>query len=189
MKKQKRGVMTMKLVRLATIPATIVSLLAFAQPSSANAVTANSGFYDHQVIQYQATAEVTSSPHAARLISKGNIVFHIVDASGNIPAVQLARLHAALPNDPTAGNVLNFIPTEVGYSGGAWNLQIFHWNPGVTPVELSKDDDIFAAVAAGQGGLGGKATPVGGPGGGFSALRSKWRGVERGRSRPAERRR
>src|SRR3989454_388408 len=103
MKKQKRGVMTMKLVRLATIPATIVSLLAFAQPSSANAVTANSGFYDHQIIQYQATAEVTSSPHAARLISKGNIVFHIVDASGNIPAVQLARLHAALPNDPTGG--------------------------------------------------------------------------------------
>src|SRR3989475_10875536 len=160
MKKQKRGVMTMKLVRLATIPATIVSLLAFAQPSSANAVTANSGFYDHQVIQYLATAEVTSSPHAARLISKGNIVFHIVDASGNIPAVQLARLHAALPNDPTAGNVLNFIPTEVGYSGGAWNLQIFPWNAGGAPLERSKDDDIFAAVAAGQGAPPGTANLV-----------------------------
>ena len=144
----------MKLVRLATmLSASIVGLLLFAQPASANAVAANSGFYDHQVIQYQATAEVTSSPHAAQLISHGNIVFHIVDASGNIPTVQLARLHAALPNDPTAGNVLNFIPTEVGYSGGAWNLQIFHWNAGVTPVELSKDDDIFAAVAAGQGTL------------------------------------
>ncbi len=143
----------MKLVRLATMTASIVSALAFAPSASANAVTANSGFYDHQVIQYQATAEVTSSPRAAHLISKGNIVFHIVDASGSTPAVQLARLHAALPNDPTGGNVLNFIPTEIGYSGGAWNLQIFHWNPRVTPVELSKDDDIFAAVAAGEGTL------------------------------------
>jgi len=142
----------MKLVRLATIPATIVSLLVLAQPASAT-VTANSGFYDHQVIEYQATAEVTSSAHAAQLISKGNIVFHIVGVDGKVPAVQTARLLATLPNDPTGGNVLNFIPTEIGYSGGAWNLQIFHWNPGVTPVELSKDDDIFAAVAAGQGTL------------------------------------
>ncbi len=137
----------MKLVRIATIPATLVTLLAFAQPVSAGAVTANSGFYDHQIIEYQATAEVTSSPQAAQLISKGNIVFHIVDANGNVPAVQIARLKAALPNDPTGGNVLNFIPTEVGYSGGAWNLQIFHWKAGATPVELSKDDDILAAVA------------------------------------------
>ncbi len=142
----------MKLVRLATIPATVLSLLALAQPASA-AVTANSGFYDRQVIEYQATAEVTSSPHAAQLISKGNIVFHVVDASGNVPAVQCARLLATLPNDATSCNVLNFIPTEVGYSGGAWNLQIFHWNSGLTPVELSRDDDIFAAVAAGRGTL------------------------------------
>ena len=161
----------MKLVRLATIPATIVSLLALAQPASANAVTANSGFYDHQIIQYQATAEVTSSPHAAQLISKGNIVFHIVDANGNVPAVQCARLLAALPNDATSCNVLNFIPTEVGYSGGAWNLQVFHWNPGVTPTELSKDDDIFAAVAAGQGTLQITSTLVRCPVIDFSALR------------------
>ena len=161
----------MKLVRLATIPATIVSLLALAQPASANAVTANSGFYDHQIIQYQATAEVTSSPHAAQLISKGNIVFHIVDANGNVPAVQCARLLAALPNDATSCNVLNFIPTEVGYSGGAWNLQVFHWNPGVAPTELSKDDDIFAAVAAGQGTLQITSTLVRCPVIDFSALR------------------
>ena len=148
----------MRLFRIATIPATIVTLLALAQPVSANTVTANSGFYDHQIIEYQATAEVTSAPQAAQLISKGNIVFHIVDANGNTPAVQLARLRAALPNDPTGGNVLNFIPTEVGYSGGAWNLEIFHWNPSVTPVELSKDDDIFAAVAAGKGTL--EVTPI-----------------------------
>src|SRR5713226_9795871 len=151
--KKHGGVSTMKLIRIATLPAAIVTLLALGQPVSAGTVAANSGFYDHQIIEYQATAEVTSSPHAAQLISKGNIVFHIVDASGNTPAVQVARLHTALPNDPTGGNVLNFIPSEIGYSGGAWNLQIFHWNAGVTPVELSKDDDIFAAVTAGQGNL------------------------------------
>src|SRR5712691_9608332 len=170
MEKQ-RGVMTMKLVRLATITASIVSVLAFVQPASANAVTANSGFYDHQIIQYQATAEVTSSPHAAQLISHGNIVFHILDADGNVPTVQTARLLAALPNDPTGGNVLNFIPTEVGYSGGAWNLQIFHWNPSSTPVELSKDDDIAAAVAAGQGTLVVTSTLVRCPVIDFAALR------------------
>ncbi len=160
----------MKLVRLATIPATIVSLLALAQPASAE-VTANSGFYDHQVIEYQATAEVTSSPQAAQLISKGNIVFHIVDANGNVPAVQTARLLAALPNDATGGNVLNFIPTEVGYSGGAWNLQIFHWKSGVTPMLLSKDDDIFAAVTAGKGTLEVTSTLVRCPVIDFAALR------------------
>ncbi len=161
----------MKLVRLATIPATIVSLLALAQLASANTVAANSGFYDNRVIEYQATAEVTSSPNAAQLISKGNIVFHIVDASGNVPVVQCARLLAALPNDATKCNVLNFIPTEIGYSGGAWNLQIFHWNPGVSPVELSKDNDIFAAVAAGQGTLEVTSTLVRCPVIDFAALR------------------
>jgi len=58
---------------------------------------------------------------------------------------------AALPNDATSCNTLNFIPTEVGYTGGAWNLQIFHWKAGVTPFELSKDDDIVAARDAGLG--------------------------------------
>ena len=49
--------------------------------------------------------------------------------------------------------MLNFIPTEVGYTGGAWNLQVFHWKQGVTPTEISKDDDINAAVASGLGAL------------------------------------
>ncbi len=145
----------MKLVRLATIPATIVSLLALAQPASAT-VAANSGFYDHQIIEYQATAEVTSSPQAAQL---------------NVPAVQCARLLAALPKDASSCNVLNFFPSEVGYSGGAWNLQIFHWHPGVTPRELSKDDDILAAVAAGEGSLEITSTLVRCPVIDFAALR------------------
>ena len=126
--------------------------------TSAPASVRNSGFYDHQIIEYEGTAEVTSSPQAAQLISQGNIVFHIVDANGNTPAVQCAKLLAALPSDATSCNVLNFIPTEVGYKGGAWNLQIFHWKAGTTPVELSKDDDIEAAVTNGLGTL--EVTPT-----------------------------
>ncbi len=38
--------------------------------TSAPASVTNSGFYDHQIIEYQGTAEVTSSPQAAQLISK-----------------------------------------------------------------------------------------------------------------------
>ena len=121
-----------------------------AVPASANA-TINSGFYDHQIIEYVATAEVTSSPHAAQLIAKGNVVYHVVDANGSTPDVQCSRLLAALPADATSCNVFNFIPTEVGYAGGAWNLQIFHWKQGVTPQVLSKDDDIVAAAKAGLG--------------------------------------
>ncbi len=120
---------------------------------AAATVAMNSGFYDHQIIVYEATSEVTSSPQAAQLIASGNIVFHIVGPDGTTPSVQCARLLAALPNDPTGCNVLNFIPTEVGYAGGAWNLQVFHWKQGVTPSELSKDDDINAAVASGLGTL------------------------------------
>jgi hypothetical protein len=131
----------------------------------------NSGFYDHQFIEYEGTAEVTSSPQAAQLISQGNVVFHIVGPDGTTPKVQCTRLLAALPNDATSCNVLNFIPTEVGYAGGAWNLQIFHWNAGVTPVELSKDDDILAAAAAGQGTLEVTATLVRCPVVNFANLR------------------
>ena len=47
---------------------------------------------------------------------------------------------------------------RVGYAGGAWNLQIFHWNPGVTPTELSMDDDILAARDAGKGWI--EVTPI-----------------------------
>src|SRR5713226_4489267 len=128
--------------------------------TSAPVSVRNSRFYDNQFIEYEATAEVTSSPQAAQLISQGNVVFHIVGADGTTPIVQCARLLAALPNDATSCNVLNFIPTEVGYAGGAWNLQIFHWKPGVRPVELSKDDDILGAVAAGLGTLEVTATLV-----------------------------
>ena len=136
----------------------VLALLAFAAPANAASSFTNSGFYDHKIIEYVGTPELTASPQAAQQLSLGNVVYHIVDANGNTPAVQCARLLAALPNDATSCNVLNFIPTEVGYAGGAWNLQIFHWKAGATPVELSKDDDILAAVSSGLGTL--EVTPI-----------------------------
>jgi hypothetical protein len=145
--------------------------LTAAAPALAATSAPNFGYYDNQPIEYEATTEVTSSPHQAQVLAAGNIVFHIVDATGNVPAVQLARAQAAFPGDAGAGNVLNFIPTEVGYTGGAWNLQIFHWNPGVTPTELSSDTDILAAVAAGKGTLEITSTLVRCPVINFSALR------------------
>ena len=131
--------------------AAAAATLAAAAPALAATPAANFGYYDNQTIEYEATAEVTSSPQQAQVLAAGNVVYHIVDATGNVPAVQLARARAAFPNDVGSGNVLNFIPTEVGYTGGAWNLQIFHWNPGVTPTELSSDTDILAAVPVGKG--------------------------------------
>src|SRR5215471_984155 len=160
----------MKLARLATPFALLVAAFAFAGPAAATGVR-NSGFYDHQIIEYEATFGTASSPQAALQISKGEIVYHVVGADGNTPAVQCARLLAALPNDATSCNTLNFIPTEVGYTGGAWNLQIFHWKSGVTPVELSKDDDIVAAAAAGMGTLEVTPTLVRCPVINFAALR------------------
>ena len=160
-----------KLPKLLLVASLALSGLLAAAPALAATPAANFGYYDNQPIEYQATAEVTSSPHNAQVLAAGNIVFHIVDASGIVPAVQLARAQAAFPHDVGAGDVLNFIPTEVGYTGGAWNLQIFHWNPGVTPTELSSDTDILAAVAAGQGTLEITSTLVRCPVINFSALR------------------
>lgn len=148
----------------------LAALAAGIAPASASAVM-NSGFYDHKIIQYESTPEVTSSAQAAQLISKGNVVYHIVAPDGNTRTVQCSRLTAALPDVASSCNVLNFIPTEVGYQGGAWNLQIFHWAPGVTPVELSKDDDILTAVAAGKGTLEGTNILVRCPVLNFAALR------------------
>jgi len=162
-----------KLLLVASLALTglLATAAATAAPALAATPAANFGYYDNQTIEYQATVEVTSSPQQAQVLAAGNIVFHIVDASGNVPAVQLARARAAFPNDAGAGNVLNFIPTETGYTGGAWNLQIFHWNAGVTPTELSSDTDILAAVAAGQGTLEITSTLVRCPVINFSALR------------------
>ncbi|TMI44113.1 hypothetical protein E6H19_07940 [Candidatus Bathyarchaeota archaeon] len=156
----------------------VLALLVLTIPGARGDTTlavTNSGWYDHQIIQYKATAEVTSSPQAANLIAKGNIVYHIVDANGNTPAVQCVPLLAAFPQDATSCNVLNRIPTDSGttnqYNGGAWNLQVFHWESGVTPSLLNKDDDITAAVNAGLGTLEITSTLVRCPVIDFSSLR------------------
>jgi len=159
---------------LLAVLAILVLTIPGARGDTSTAVT-NSGWYDHQIIEYKATAEVTSSPQAANLIAKGNIVFHIVDANGKPPAVQCAPLLAALPQDATGCNVLNRIPTDSGttnqYTGGAWNLQVFHWKSGATPTLLNKDDDITAAVNAGLGTLEITSTLVRCPVIDFSSLR------------------
>ncbi len=163
----------MKHHSLLTVLAAVAAALLVTLP--AGATTANTGrtagFYDHQIIEYEGTAQVTSSPQAAQQISQGLIVYHVVGTDGLPPAVQCARLHAALPDDANACNVLNRIPTDPGYTGGAWNLQIFHWNAGQTPVELSMDDDITAAAAAGKGWIEVTATLVRCPVIDFASLR------------------
>ena len=121
--------------------------------TTAFAGTRTSGYYDHQVIEYEGTTVTANSVQEAQLVAKGNIVFHIVDQTGKPPAVQCAQNKAAFPGDATACNVLNFIPTEIGYAGGAWNLQVFTWKAGLTPTALTKDDDILAARDAGLGTL------------------------------------
>src|SRR2546426_11185021 len=126
----------------------VLALLVLAVPGArgdSSAAVTHSGWYDHQIIQYKVTAEVTSSPQAANLIAKGNIVYNIVDANGDTPAVQCAPLLAALPQDATSCNVLNRIPTDHGvtnqYNGGAWKLQIFHLKKGGAPTTLNKEEE------------------------------------------------
>src|SRR3989442_10403433 len=154
----------MRRIRILAILATVALLLVSATSAFAAATTAqrSSGYYDHQVIEYESTVVRASTIQEAQLAAHGNIVYHIVAPNSTradgAADVQCRRNIAAFPSDATKCNVLNFIPTEVGYAGGAWNLQIFHWRAGVTPSELSKDDDILAAVAAGLGTL--EVTPT-----------------------------
>jgi len=151
---------------------TLMTFALFAMTTAtAVAGTRNSGYYDHQVIEYEGTAVTANSVQEAQLLSHGNIVFHVVDQSGKPPAVQCAQNTAMFPSDATACNVLNFIPTELGYAGGAWNLQIFTWKAGVTPTALTKDDDITAAATAGLGTLVATAVLVRCPVVNFSGLR------------------
>jgi hypothetical protein len=145
-------------MRSVHVLATFAALAVFvASATTAVAGTRTSGYYDHQVIEYESTVVTAGSIQAAQQLAHGNVVYHIVDPSSpradKAPLAQCAANTAAFPNDATNCNVLNFIPTEVGYAGGAWNLQIFTWNPGQTVVPLTKDDDILAAAAAGQGTL------------------------------------
>ncbi|HYS57715.1 MAG TPA: hypothetical protein VEM34_06190 [Burkholderiales bacterium] len=108
------------------------------------------GWYDHQQIWYDKATVYQNAQAAANLIKQGAMVFHVVNPDGTVPVYQ-----TTFPTPPTGGvatdgNVLSAIPTEVGYTGGAWDLQIFHWNAPATRA-LTKDDDIHGAAAAGEG--------------------------------------
>jgi len=98
---------------------TTLATLALLAMTTGTAVagTRNSGYYDHQVIEYEGTAVTASSVQEAQLLSRGNIVFHVIDQTGNPPAVQCAQNTAMFPADATDCNVLNFIPSEQGYAG------------------------------------------------------------------------
>src|SRR5262249_24707367 len=63
-----------KLMLVASLALT--GLLA-AAPALAATPAANFGYYDNQPIEYQATAEVTSSPHAAQALAAGNLLYPI----------------------------------------------------------------------------------------------------------------
>src|SRR5579859_6716032 len=92
---------------LTALFAALAALRAVVQSAAASGPM-NSGFYDHQIIEYVSNTSSTSSPQEAQLLSHGNIVYHVVDSNGNVPDVQCARLLIALPGDATACNTLNF---------------------------------------------------------------------------------
>jgi hypothetical protein len=80
----------MKFARLAAPFALLAAMFVFALPAGATGVR-NSGFYDHQIIEYEATFGTAASPQAALQISKGEIVYHIVGADGITPRPYSAR--------------------------------------------------------------------------------------------------
>jgi hypothetical protein len=145
----------MRRIPILAILATL-TLLALSA-TTAIAGTRTSGYYDHKVIEYESSTSSVGTVQEALLIAKGNVVYHIVDPNSprpdKAPLVQCDANTTAFPEDASNCNVLNFIPTEIGYQGGAWNLQIFTWNPRFTIAPLTKDDDILAAAAAGKGTL------------------------------------
>jgi len=152
---------------------TLLASLALLAMTTGTAVagTRNSGYYDHQVIEYEGTAVTANSLQEAQLPSHATLLFHVIVYSGQ-PLAGLCSINTAMcPASLSDCNVLNFIPSEQGYAGGAWNLQIFTWKAGMTPTALTKDDDITAAANAGLGTLVATAIIVRCPVVNFSALR------------------
>ena len=147
------------LIKLFVVP-TLMFGLVVAMPSFASAFNPDSGvnthagittgWYDHKQIWYDKATVYQNPQAAANLIKQGAMVFHVVNPDGTVPIFQTTFPIPPTGGVATDGNVLSAIPTEIGYTGGACNLQIFHWNvPAARP--LTKDDDIHAAAAAGEG--------------------------------------
>jgi len=143
----------------------------FFNPAVSSFAGITTGWYDHQQIWYDSATVVADATAAAHLAAQGQVVYHVENPDGSTAPQQTATLPVPATGGITAsGNVLSAIPTEVGYNGGAWNLKIFVWN-FPAPRALTKDDDILAAVAAGEGQLITTQTVVRCPLVNFSALR------------------
>lgn len=125
----------------------------FFNPAVSSFAGITTGWYDHKQIWYDSATVVSAPTAAANLIAQGQVVYHVENPDGSTAPLQTSTLPVPATGGITAsGNVLSAIPTEVGYNGGAWNLQIFVWNSPATRA-LTKDDDILAAVAGGEGRL------------------------------------
>ncbi len=143
----------------------------FVNPAVSSFAGITTGWYDHQQIWYDSATVVSDPTAAAQLAAQGQVVYHVENPDGSTAPQQTATLPVPATGGITAsGNVLSAIPTEVGYNGGAWNLKIFVWSSPATRA-LTKDDDILAAVADGEGELITTQTVVRCPLVNFSALR------------------
>ncbi len=142
----------------------------FVNPAVSSFANINTGWYDHQQIWYAASTLSNDTVAAANLAAQGQVVYHVQNADGSTPLVQTTFPVAPTGGITSSGNVISAIPTEVGYNGGAWNLKIFVWNSPATRA-LTKDDDILAAVANGEGTLKTTQIVVRCPLVNFSALR------------------
>jgi len=125
----------------------------FVNPAVSSFAHINTGWYDHQQIWYAAATVANDTVAAANLAAQGQVVYHVENPGDfSTPIQQLTFPVPPTGGITSSGNVLSAIPTEVGYNGGAWNLKIFVWNSPATRA-LTKDDDILAAVADGEGTL------------------------------------
>jgi hypothetical protein len=124
----------------------------FVNPAVSSFADINTGWYDHQQIWYAASTVANDTVAATNLAAQGQVVYHVENPDGSTPIPQ--RTFPVPPSGgiTSSGNVVSAIPTEVGYNGGAWNLKVFVWNSPATRA-LTKDDDILAAVANGEGTL------------------------------------
>ncbi len=153
--KKIRGTVDAALIALAALVVLAQTSSYAFNPGSAISPNANvnTGWYDNHQIYYAKATLQTNAQEAAHLIEAGSVVYHVQNPDGSVPTSQITFPVPPTGAVATAGNVISQIPTDIGYSGGNWNLQFFTWNTGVTHRALTSDTDILAAVAANEGTL------------------------------------
>ncbi len=153
--KKIRGSVDAALIALAVLVVLVQSSTYAFNPESAISPNANvnTGWYDNMQIYYSKATLQTNAEESANLIKAGSVVYHVQNLDGSVPTSQTTFPVPPTGGVATAGNVISQIPTDIGYSGGNWNLQFFTWNTGGTHPALTSDTDILAAVAAGEGTL------------------------------------